>query len=124
MDTGKARAWSVCLGWQLYCVGASLAGDMFNTLANKHQMLMMLAHKPSWQQTPPAHLLNVVPISIQRAICIKRDQPQCLCRRMDLRNVQDVPELCKVWWDVLAARQVEECIVFPEGICQPQRGEE
>ena len=34
---------------------------------------------------------------------------------MDLRDVEDVPELCEVWWHELAARQREELVVLVEG---------
>jgi hypothetical protein len=41
-----------------------------------------------------------------------------------LCDVDDVPELRKVGWDVLAAGQVEHAVVLPERVHQLEGGEE
>lgn len=65
-----------------------------------------------------------MPVGVQRAVGVKRDEFERRGGRMNLRNVEDVPQLCKVWRDVFAPTQVEGSVILPKGLHKPQRREE
>ena len=47
--------------------------------------------------------VEVVSVCVEGPVCVKGDELQVRCRAVDLRDVEDVADLGKVWADVLAA---------------------